>query len=360
MLPGRMRQSTTISHRAGITFRLPDACAIVGATVNESSGSTSSAASGCSARARSSASSTGGTSPSTTCRNPCDLRDQLARRHEPAERLDQPRRLDERVVGDSGHRRVPAAAVDAQAEGSAHLLGRREEVDGLPTEHHPLAAALVERVVASHRVGMRLHEPLEAEAVTDLLVGRGGKDHVAGRAEPLPRQRCECDRRGRHMALHVERAPAPDDVVDEVARPRVAVPLRRVREHGVGVADQCERRPVAARQPRDEVRPLRHLGVQRRLDAVPGQVVAQQLGRARLVPGRIDRVQADQRLQQPGDLLAWRHAGGAGDVFESAVSSFRACQSSGKKTLWISRPSTSTGVPWVPTTASPMIRATTL
>ena len=44
----------------------------------------------------------------------------------------------------------------------------------------------------------------------------------------------------------------------------------------------------------------------------------------------------------------------------SAVSRFRADQSSGYMFLWIRRPSTSTGVPCVPTTSSPMIRATVL
>ena len=68
-MPGGSRQSTVTTQVAGITLRCFDASIIVGASVNESSGSTSSAASGLSARARSRATSSGGTSPSTVSRN---------------------------------------------------------------------------------------------------------------------------------------------------------------------------------------------------------------------------------------------------------------------------------------------------
>ena len=47
-----------------------------------------------------------------------DLRAQLAARREGAEPLDERRRLDERVVGDAGHRRVAAAAVHGERNGA--------------------------------------------------------------------------------------------------------------------------------------------------------------------------------------------------------------------------------------------------
>ena len=62
--------STVISQSAGITFRFSEACAFVGATVIERSGSISSAAVGETARAAASASPAAGTSPSTTWRKP--------------------------------------------------------------------------------------------------------------------------------------------------------------------------------------------------------------------------------------------------------------------------------------------------
>ena len=46
-------------------------------------------------------------------------------------------------------------------------------------------------------------------------------------------------------------------------------------------------------------------------------------------------------------------------AFESAVSSFRTSQSSGNAVFETSFPSSSTGVPCVPTTLSPITRATT-
>ena len=100
---------------------------------------------------------------------------------------------------------------------------------------------------------------------------------------------------------------------------------------------------------------MRHLGVQLGLDAVLGEVVPQELRRLRLVAGRIDRVEPDQALEELDDLVA---KGQPSSSFARAVSRSRAVQSSGYIRLVISRPSTSTGVPWVPTTCSPMIRAT--
>ena len=51
-------------------------------------------------------------------------------------------------------------------------------------------------------------------------------------------------------ALHVERAAPPHLPVDEVARPGVAIPLGRVREHRVGVGEERERGPIAAGEAR--------------------------------------------------------------------------------------------------------------
>ena len=59
------------------------------------------------------------------------------------------------------------------------------------------------------------------------------------------------------------------------------------------------------------------------------------------------------KLPQPSETR------GARLIRQSVVSSLRSSQSSGKKRLWISLPSTSTGVPCVPTTEPPMIRSTT-
>ena len=154
---------------------------------------------------------------------------------------------------------------------------------------------------------MRLAQPLEAEhlALAHLLVGGRREDQVAGRLEPLARERRDRDRVRRHLALHVERAAAPDAAVPQLARPRVDRPLGRVGEDGVGVREQEQRRPVARPpDPRDEVRPLGHARVELALDAERLEVRAQELGRLRLVAGRVDGVQADQRLEEPDDLVA--------------------------------------------------------
>ena len=91
-------------------------------------------------------------------------------------------------------------------------------------------------------------------------------------------------------------------------------------------------------------------------DTVACEVASERLGGPRLVAGRVDGVDPDEPAEELGDLLAESQADSARD---RAVSSFLTSQSSGKTTVWTSRPSTSTGVPCVPTTRSPITRATT-
>ena len=214
-----------------MTFRFCDAEIIVGANVGASSGSTSSAAIGCTARARSTTDVAGGTSPSTVRRNAstscCSCGSGPVRR----EPLDEPRRLHERVVGDARHRRVPRAPVHAHVERRRHLLGGRAEVVDAAAEVEPVAGALVDRVVAAHGVGVLLAEPLQAEAVADLLVGGRREDQVAGRPEALAGERGDRDGVRRHLALHVERA-APPDFPVRAPRPRTAAPTTRADRRG--------------------------------------------------------------------------------------------------------------------------------
>ena len=154
---------------------------------------------------------------------------------------------------------------------------------------------------------MLAHEPVEPEAVADLLVGRGDEDEVAVVTPALARERGERDGARGDLALHVERAAAPDEAVAELAAERVGAPLARVGGHDVGVREQRERRAAAgAAQARDEVRPLGHLRVQLALDARVLEEVAEQLRRRGLVAGRVRRVDADQLPQELDRLVAQR------------------------------------------------------
>ena len=219
--------------------------------------------------------------------------------------LDQPRGLDERVVGNPRHRRVSSSAVHAQPEGRAHLLRRRAEVEGAAGQLDPLAPAFVERVVGSNSLGMRLAQPRQAKALAHLLVGRRDEDQVAGRLEPFPRKRGDGDGIGRNLALHVERAATPDLTVANLSRPRVDLPLSGIRDDRVRVRKQEQARPVAppGKSP-DEVRALRYLRVQLTLDSVCSEVVPEQLRGDSLVPRRIHRVEPDQLLDEVGNLVA--------------------------------------------------------
>jgi hypothetical protein len=232
----------------------------------------------------------------------------VARTHEPEERiglrqrpglrlvlrqpLDEPRGPHECVVCDPRHGCVPAPAVHAKDERRAHLLCGPAQVGRAPVDHQPVAATLVDAVVGADRVRMVGAEPRETEVLADLFVGRGDEDHVSGGHEAVPRQRGDGDGRSRDVALHVEGSSSPDLPVAKLARPRVEGPLLGVGAHRVRVRDERECRAAAARNPRDEVRPLRHLGVELAFDSSVLEIHTEELGGERLVARRVDRVGA--------------------------------------------------------------------
>ncbi len=111
------------------------------------------------------------------------------------------------------------------------------------------------------------------------------------------------------MALHVEGSASPDLPVTKLARPRVEGPLLGIGAHRVRVRDERERRAAAARNPRDEVRPLRHLRKELAFDSCVLEVRAEKLGGERLVPRRVDRVGAQKPLQELGRLVTHRDRG---------------------------------------------------
>ena len=127
------------------------------------------------------------------------FRDQHRHGLEGAQPLDEPGRLDERVVGDRRHRPVPATALDVQDERRAPLLGRGAEVQHSPAELDAIAGAFVHGVVAAHRIRVLRAQPLEAvrDALAHLLVGGGGEDQVAGGLGTPPARATRSRRRSR-------------------------------------------------------------------------------------------------------------------------------------------------------------------
>jgi hypothetical protein len=111
---------------------------------------------------------------------------------------------------------------------------------------------------------------------------------------------------------------------------------------------QREAGPAAAGNPCDEVRALGHLRVELAGDAALLQVIAKELGRERLVAGRIDGVEANQLAEELDGLVPQRNRcaqrrvpyitlcfdfssskANYSSCFASSVSSFRTDQSSG-------------------------------
>ena len=117
---------------------------------------------------------------------------------------------------------------------------------------------------------------------TPAAAGQGrGRDHLRGR-----------------LGLHVERPAAPHVTVGEIARPRVVLPLARIREDGVDVREQAQRRTVGlAAQPGDEVRPLLGAAEQLALEARLVQKRREVFLGGALVARGVDGVEADQPLE---------------------------------------------------------------
>src|SRR5215218_7122980 len=100
-------------------------------------------------------------------------------------------------------------------------------------------------------------KPGEPEVLTDLLVGAGGEDHVAGGAEALSPERRNGRRGRRAVALHVQGSASPDLVVAKLARPGAHRPLTRIGKDRVRVGEEEDAGPLPAPgDPRHEIRPL--------------------------------------------------------------------------------------------------------
>src|SRR4029453_6859628 len=130
-----------------------------------------------------------------------------------------------------------------------------------------------------------------AEPGTDLFVGGGAEDQIAGGLESFTRQRRDRDRFRGDLSLHVERAATPDLTVAQLTAERIGAPLRGVGEHDVRVREEEKRRAVAASgNTCDQVRALGNLRVQLALHAALLEVVAQELRGGRLVARGVRRV----------------------------------------------------------------------
>ena len=207
----------------------------------------------------------------------------------------------------SASRRGPATPSVRHREAEDALLGHAHAVDALVAEGEDGARALVEQQVAAHeRRGGSRHShsapsppPVSSSTTHD-------DEQVAARRAPARRARAPAAAvTSAAVWDFMSCAPRPHSSPStHVARPRVALPLGRVGEHGVDVREQAQRRARrraprrrATRFGRSSVRPSSsHLEAR-----VAQQAGEQLLGRA-LVAGRVDRVEAHEALEQLGRL----------------------------------------------------------
>ena len=165
----------------------------------------------------------------------------------------------------------PATPWVRSREPEDFLLAERERVEAPAAELDRDPAALVDDEVAADQRRGAPRRAIGRLAPRPLLVGGRHHQQLAARRAPTARGRAHRGGElGRDLALHVERAAAPDLAVVELAAQRAAAPLLGVGGHGVDVTEQAQgrarRRPA---QPRDEVGALglggRQLAVEARL-----------------------------------------------------------------------------------------------
>ena len=209
----------------------------------------------------------------------------------------------------------PPRGREREAE-HALLAGADAVVAGAPSNSNASPRALVHDHVAGARLsGCCSHSQLRAvlAPVSSSAVNTSSSSPASGR-QPSSASAQRRRRLGGHLALHVERAAAPDAAVAQLARPRVHGPLLRIGQHGVHVAEEAQPRAVGARRagaPPGWAGPSTAASSST-LEAGLLQQPLQELLRGLLVARRIDRVEPDQALEQLGraalELRAIGHA----------------------------------------------------
>src|SRR5512132_380653 len=207
------------------------------------------------------------------------------------------------VAGDAA---VPGRPAGAGPQPGDALLGHLDRVEGPAAQVQGGPADLAEGVPGPHLVGVVVDQPGAAEGAAGLLVGHRGQLEVAGQRHPQPGQQPHHGHAHGHHLLHVDRAPAPDDAVVDLAGERRVAPAPGLgRDHvDVAVEQQRGRSPVAPGEAGDQVGPARGRRQHLRLHPGPTQGVGQELDAGGLVAGRVGGVEAHQGPQQLHHRLA--------------------------------------------------------
>ncbi len=251
VVPGSVRQSTSITASPGMTLYLIPAWIVPGLMVSRRSARTAraymsshsrltaaSARRGSSSEiARARAAASGGRAasiPSSRARIGAVMRGspgEARRRIASAARTI--------ALSSRGHRAVAPRAVDRDPVGLAALLGGHDRVEAAAGQVHGHAARLVERAGGQEHLGPVVHQPLDALRAACLLVGGAREqdvaaeagDRVAGRVEAggtgAPREQRHDHELHRDHRLHVHGAATPDVAVGDLRRERRVRPAGR-------------------------------------------------------------------------------------------------------------------------------------
>ncbi len=219
----------------------------------------------------------------------------------------------DRVVRPPGLRGVVAAPLDGDHDFEPSLLARADQIGhaaiGGVDER---AAPLVDAIIGAEQVAVVFRQPLETVGPTRLLIGPGGEDDIAPQLDPGALEQDERHRLGGDGVLHVVRAAPVDAPLVNLSTEGWVGPGPFVLDrHHIGVRQEKQaRRARAAAQRRDVVAAIRRGQEDVAVDAVCGELVAQQLGGGKFVAGRhdpgADGGDTDECLAEVDDLLAGR------------------------------------------------------
>ncbi len=218
-------------------------------------------------------------------------------------------------------RPVPGATVRHEPEPADPLLRGLEQVCPPAADHRREAADLADRLAdALDQVGPLVDDPGGAVVPTCLLVREERHDQVARRALAGAHQVADGrEDHGVHV-LHVDGAAAPDAVVDHIAGERVDLPVVGAGGDDVQVPvhEQGGAGGIGARDPREDVRPLRPGLDQLGLETDLAQQARDQLGGLALArPGVVPVVRGVDGDEVPADvddLVLGRRLGARGGL----------------------------------------------
>ena len=208
---------------------------------------------------------------------------------------------------------VAGGALGPQSEPERPFLadGAVEDRSAHAEQLFRAVAALVQDVLGVHDLRVVLVHPVDAGVAPRLFIRQGQEDHVSVQGDAVALEEQERHELHDRHALHVQRAPSPDDAVADSAGEGRLLPKGRLGGHHVGVVEEDEGLPTAVagqaglprRQEGREVGAAGGRLVEARLQALAAEDACEEEGRRLLVARRVGGVDGDVAGEEVCGLL---------------------------------------------------------